>query len=420
MLAKRPFNKRPIPSTQFPAAIEALEGRMLMSVGPQITHTTADNRGQVIMQFNQYLDANTVNANTVHIFTAGVSGNPANTDHVQQPVTVSYEQVFNQIIVTANLPQNTPYEVVVQGSNIENSTDTEEVDGEFNGADNPSGNGKRGGSYRFVTSIAGNNKVAVFSPNIYPSFEVALATKAEDNVTITNFLHYANAGLWDGTLINRDVVQGQNGSEFGIFQAGEFNVTAANGIGVIQSQGNFTPNKNDFTNTAYTLSMATAGGIASDAFFFNAVNNPFLDGAESGGPYDAFGQVLSTSNPLIQDSFQAIYTATTVDISGRKFITQNPQLAPAAGEFTNLPTQGAAATPGSVVRDVADTTLTFTRVAIEMTIGIAQTTQTVGATVPAVANNLQYAAPPAQAGGSAPADGSDGLLGAVSSARLVL
>lgn len=426
MLAKRNLTKRHIPYRGFVAAVEALETRVLMSAYPQITSTIADNRGLVTMKVSQDLDTNTVNSNTVSVYTAGPSGNPANSDHVLQPSALSFETVpiIYAITVQVNLPQNTPYEVVVRGSQIENSTDTAEMDGEFDGANNPSGNGIQGGTYRFVTSLA-TSKTAVFYPNDSSPFQVALASKAQDNAVVSNFLKYANDGLWDGTLINLDQIEGQNGSTIGIFQAGQFNLTSPNGIGLVPNLGNITPTMNDFTNVAYTLSMRTVNGVASNAFFFNAVNNPSLDTSQGGGPFDAFGEVVSSSNLVVQDSFLVQYDAATVDLSHHLVVTGNSQLAGLASDFTSMPTQGSTSA-GSVAQNLAKAVLVFTRVAIESAIGAAITTPFVGssdrpaAAAAAVANNLQYAAPPAQAGGSAPADGSDGLLGAVSSARLVL
>jgi cyclophilin family peptidyl-prolyl cis-trans isomerase len=421
MLAKRRLNKRPSPSTRFPAAIEALERRVLMSASPIITHATADNRGQTILQFsNGDLDANTVNANTISVYTAGPSGNPANSDHVLQPSTVAYQSVTNVVTITANLPLNTPYEVVVRGSQIENIGDTAELDGEFNGARNPSGNGVQGGTYRFVTSIA-SSKTAVFYPSDSAAFEVALASKSQDNVVVSNFLKYANAGLWDGTLINLDQVQGQNGSTIGIFQAGQFNLTTPNGIGLVPNLGNITPTTNDFTNVAYTLSMRTVNGVGSNAFFFNAVNNPSLDSSQGGGPFDAFGELVSSSNTVVQDSFLVQYNTEMVDLSNRQVVKGNPQLAGLHYEFTSVPTTGNTSV-AQVAYSLAQSTLIFTRIAIESAVSAAITTPFIGASVrPAVAaSNLQYAPTTDQSAPVTAGDGGGNLLDAADGVRLML
>src|ERR1700683_4989846 len=120
--------------------MEGLEDRVLMTVLPVIDSALADNRGKVTLTVNKELNPSTVNSQSVLIYTAGPSGNPADSDHVQQSATVSFNTTKKQIVAKATLPAGTPYEVVVK-SRIVTDNGGHNLDGEFNGATVPSGNG---------------------------------------------------------------------------------------------------------------------------------------------------------------------------------------------------------------------------------------------------------------------------------------
>jgi cyclophilin family peptidyl-prolyl cis-trans isomerase len=353
----------------------------------------------------------------VDIFTAGPSGNPANSDHVQQPATVSYDNgPLNRIIITATLPAPTSYEVVVKGTQIKDVTDSKELDGEFNGSGNPSGNGVQGGTYRFVTQISAG-KVAIYSFAGYGQINVKLATKAQDSATITNFLHYANQGLWDQTFINRSITPGNSG--LGIVQGGSYTYDpSSNQLGQVTSLGTFTPEPNDFGNVTDTLAMAMSGGrIASNAWFFNAVSNPSLDTptaqSVTGGYYDAFGII---SNPGGAAVLAQIYALPSVDIS--------PQVTGSDGnlEFENVPTSGPMGTADELDSNFAQYDVQLTRLAIKMAADPAVATPFIAAAAaaaPFAATNLQYASAPDQASAGA-GTGDVGVLDAPSSVLIKL
>jgi cyclophilin family peptidyl-prolyl cis-trans isomerase len=364
-------------------ALEALEGRVLMSGAPEIARAIADNRGQVTLIFNEELNTASVNKQSVEIFTAGPSGNPANGDHIQQKVNITYYTdvpgtASSGIIATVKhgLPAGTPYELVVKDTVTDN--DGVPLQGTFNGASNFSGNGAPG-TYRFVTGGEGQ-KTAIFATANGPMYVNLIAT-ATAPALVKNFLAYANAGAWDNTFFNRLTTVDNSG--YGIIQGGSYTIAGPKQLGTVPdlstpSTGVPADTSTGLSNaTVGTLSMGIPGGsdAATNAFFFNYTSNANLN-TQNGG-YSVIGQIAS-GDAVSQAILASLTGLTTVDISSRQLVNS-----PGNPEFTNVPTLlqnfGTPPTAGNFVNDLEGAPLFVTRVSVEMAISAAAQTPIVAA-----------------------------------------
>jgi|GEM_PF-7005255 len=346
-------------------AMESLEVRRLLSDGPIINKIIADNRGEALLQVQSFFSEQIfiTSNNAAQVFVAGPSGNPANSDHVQVPSTISYDQSSGNIIINANLPSASPYEVIVKSKDVFDQNNNH-LDGEFNSDTTPSGNGSSGGNLRFVTAAYNDNhKIGIFNSNL-GVLEVALIKKSEDPATISNFQRYANKGLWDGIFVNRSLLQTNPGT-FGIVQAGNYNL-ANNGatVGVVSDLGDFTPSA-DGSNTAFTLAMGlNQNGQASNTFFFNTADNS--SELDSGG-YPVIGSVTT---PLGDQILSTINAANTTDLSPLIDAPANPGKQETI-EFSNVPYISAFRGKNYVYNNKAAELEFFNRVSIAMKVGAA-------------------------------------------------
>ena len=103
-------------------------------------------------------------------------------------------------------------------------------------------------------------------------------------ITVSNFLKYANAGRYEGTIFHR-CIRGF------MIQCGEFPPGAAR-------KPDRDPIKNEAANGLLnlrgTLAMARTGEVdsATTQFFINTADNPFLDHGPRGFGYAVFGSVI--------------------------------------------------------------------------------------------------------------------------------
>src|SRR5581483_4573982 len=110
-----------------------------------------------------------------------------------------YRADLDRINIKAALPAGTKYRVNVKGSLVKGA-DGVLLDGEFNGALVPSGNGTPGGNYKFQTAVSAT-KVARFT-TVEGAINVQLFSTQTPH-TVANFLSYANEGDWDNTFFHR-------------------------------------------------------------------------------------------------------------------------------------------------------------------------------------------------------------------------
>ena len=122
---------------------------------------------------------------------------------------------------------------------------------------------------------------------------------ADKPVTVQNFLRYVESGAYQDMLMHRwvagFVLQGG-----GFYTANRFatnaNISAVPNFGAITNEYGI---GRTFSNLYGTLAMARVGGLtnsASSQWFFNLVDNAFLDTVDGG--FTVFGQVVLGTNVL--------------------------------------------------------------------------------------------------------------------------
>ena len=276
----------PIPVRSQRRGIETLEHRTLMAAGPQITDVFADNRGQVVLTVDAKLDRKSVTSKSVQI----------TADGERQKAKVSYAPKTRQITVTAaNVESDTPYTIRLLSKRIKD-TKGNRLDGEFNGAGEPSGNGKAGGDYVATTTPA-DETVARFS-TIYGNIDVDLFDD-QAPLTVANFARYANEGLWDSTFFHRSV------NNF-VIQGGGFKLDAKeNSVDEIKAYPAVKnePHPNAPGNVRGTIAMAKLGdnpNSATNQWFFNLGDNRANLDNQNGG-FTAFGRINSNAGLKVLD-----------------------------------------------------------------------------------------------------------------------
>lgn len=285
--------------------MESLENRVLLNGAPQVSAILADNRGQARLTVTAALNRDTVNTNTCSILTAGADGVFKTADDVKQAATVKYRAAKNEILIRANLPADTPYRVLVKGNQVK-SVDGVALDGEFNGQNVLSGNGKAGGRFQFRTANRAI-KTAIFQ-FAQGDIRVNLFT-AETPGTVSNFFNYANAGQWDGTVIHRSV----NSPFPFVIQGGGFRVNAAGDSMVSAANFGEITNEPGISNIRGTIAMAKVAGnpdSATNQWFFNVGDNSSNLDNQNGG-FTAFGRIINQAGLNLMDQINAADTVGT-------------------------------------------------------------------------------------------------------------
>ena len=126
-----------------------------------------------------------------------------------------------------------------------------------------------------------------FSTNV-GSFDVALFDEAAP-ITVANFLDYVNSGVYDNSIIHRSVpsfvIQGGGyGTDLSALPANDPII-----------------NESSISNTRGTIAMARTQDpdSATNQWFFNVVDNDFLD--DQSGGFAVFGEVLGDGMSVISD-----------------------------------------------------------------------------------------------------------------------
>ncbi len=278
--------------------IEALEGRTLLSAGPQIINTFADNRGQVVLSADADLNGAGINYDSCRMFTAGPDGLFRTADDVRLSPLVQYNADTRQIVMQADLPADTPYRVNIR-ANMVTGVNMAWLDGEFHGGKVASGDGQAGGNYKFISNPSAL-KVARFT-TITGAMNVQLDPQVAP-ITVGNFTNYANNGMWDGTFFQRS-----EKTPLHVLQGGGYTVTSANQVDAL---GKYDPivMEQGLSNVAYTIAMARSSDLnsASNQWFFNTADNTNLDTLNGG--YSAFGAVAGTPGRAVLDRLAAYRT----------------------------------------------------------------------------------------------------------------
>lgn len=266
--------------------IESLEQRRLLSVPPHVVNTFADNRGRIVIRFDQEMDRSTVNTDSVILYTTTANG------QATPDLRVSLNSAGTQLTVrtVAELRANRAYKLKLVANKIR-GVNGARLDGEFVSFSKPSGDGVPGGDYFFSAKPYTDKFVARYTTSLGIMDVRLFADKAPK--TVANFMKYANAGRYDLSVFHRSVKSPPN--PFGTIQGGAMYDT-------LQTIEPFATipleSAAGLSNARGTLSMYGPSGpnSATSQWFFNTTNNPSLDGS-----FAVFGEVVNQSSRRMMD-----------------------------------------------------------------------------------------------------------------------
>lgn len=275
--------------------MESLEERQLLSASPHVKNTFADNRGQVVIRFDQEMDRSTINANSVKMYLTTSNGNEITTS-----LKLSVNKAGTQLTVRPlnELKANREYKLKLVANRIR-SAKGGRLDGEFVSFAKLSGDGVAGGDYFFSARPYTDKFIARYTTSLGIIDINLLAAQAP--ITVANFLKYANSGAWDRTIFHRSlpgfIIQGGHIT----FENGSFG-EITDDFGKIVNEFHTNP-----SNIRGTIAMAKLPGdpdSASREWFFNfADNRANLDNQNEG--FTVFGQICTTSGFRTLDRLEA-------------------------------------------------------------------------------------------------------------------
>jgi len=287
------------------AMVESLEDRCLLSVAaPHVVSFYADNRGLMTIKLDQKLNPTSVSSKSVKVWKA-TSG----ADAAISNASIKYAAKSRTITINAHTPADTVLKVRLLSKLIKN-TDGARLDGEFK-ATGKSGNGRPGGDWFAMTQNTpdGTDPTARFTTNL-GNMDVLLFRTVNSDVsqnrgtpiTVANFINYANAGDWDGTVFHRSV------ANF-VIQGGGFKVDSTNRYSVVHNNPPTITNEPKGAarpanpgNAFGTIAMArTDDGnpatndfdTATDQWYFNSNTNGNASLDTNHGGFTAFGQITN-------------------------------------------------------------------------------------------------------------------------------
>ena len=289
-----------------PLQLEQLEQRILFSGDcPVIEEIEADNRGMIVLQASESLVERFVQDDSVIITTAGGDLIFDTNDDVQHDASVTYDRDQQQIrILAEGIDADVRYRVELISEDIIGRTSLMTLDGEFNGADMPTGDGEAGGNLVFFTSSPAE-QVARFT-TVLGDIDVRLFGDITPQ-TVANFLNYANNQHWDGTIFHRSV------NNF-VIQGGGFSSEAP-----FDRFETDPPVQNEFerSNIRGTIAMAKLGGdpnSATDQWFFNLTNNGNTLDGQNGG-FTVFGEITDADGLAVMDAIAALTRVSATNVN---------------------------------------------------------------------------------------------------------
>lgn len=289
-----------------PVHFESLEPRLLLSADcPVIDGIIADNRGLIELSvMNEPLRPASVNSGSVRVTTAGSDQLFGTNDDVLEDIDVSYDPDEGVIRIVADIEADTRYQVRLISSLIQGRNGMS-LDGEFNGADMPTGDGTAGGDLVFFARRAAD-PIARFRTAL-GDIDVQLFPETTP-ITVQNFFNYANSGRYDGTLFHRLV-------EDFVIQGGGF--TAEPPFEQVEEDD---PIQNEpfLSNTRGTIGLAKLGGqpnSGTSQWYFNLTDNSSNLDNQNGG-FTVFGEILDDEGLAIMDMLGMLETFDASSLQG--------------------------------------------------------------------------------------------------------
>ena len=331
--------------------MEPLENRRLFA-SPVAVVAFADNRGDVQVKFDQPLRESTVNTRSVMMFLPGADNQFLTADDVKVNGRVRLitggQRVWFQPNEEVPFPPGSRFAFVIKASRVRSEAG-ERIDGEWNGAGVPSGDGQAGGHFAIISSRdKGPQPRARFSTQV-GNIDVRLFGD-QTPANVANFLSYANEGSYDNTVVQRNL------PGF-IWQTGGYRVTDANAFEQIPSKTPVINEPSPTQATRGTISLArpddnnpATDDRGTNQFFFNLVNNESNLGSQNGG-FTEFGEVMNTASLAVMDNVSQFPT-----------IDGDPNDTP--GVFDDLAVQNSNITLEAVDADPGATLVLIHRVAV--------------------------------------------------------
>jgi cyclophilin family peptidyl-prolyl cis-trans isomerase len=287
--------------------IEPLESRKLFAAA-HITSIVTDNRGEVNVTFDQPLNPLTVKTSNIQMHTAGGDGVFGTADDLKITgvvrLKVGNRRIWFRPSVAVPFVANSTYSFKITSKNVKDAQGNR-IDGEFNGPGLAGGDGVAGGDTLFLSKRDKTGQTARFS-TVAGNIDVNLDLVNTPG-TVSNFLTYANNGLYDFSFIHRSIV---TPTPF-VIQGGGFNASLTDntvtGLGVIPT-GPAIQNEFHTSNTRGTIAMAKLGGdpnSATDQWFFNLGDNASNLDTQNGG-FTVFGSVKNAGGLATMDAIAAL------------------------------------------------------------------------------------------------------------------
>jgi peptidyl-prolyl cis-trans isomerase A (cyclophilin A) len=296
--------------------VEALEDRTHFAAAPvRVVGIIADNRGEVQIRVNKILAAGTVNRKSFRCFIGGPDGSLGTADDVQVPAAVSYDAATKTMTLRCSVPADTNYRVKLYASGITDA-DGLHLDGEFSGT-YPTGNSIAGGDLQFRTKRDSSNKPIARITTSDGLITVRLNKKAAP-ATVANFIAYANATRYDGSVFHRNS-KSELHSQINVLQTGglysDFSSVPAFAPVALEA---------GLPNLAGSLAMARSDdhgdpaqtNTATSSFFINVTDNPKLNPNNGDPNWSQFGYAVFGSIISGMDVVQKVFALPTTNLGG--------------------------------------------------------------------------------------------------------
>ncbi|MGP1346492.1 MAG: peptidylprolyl isomerase [Phycisphaerales bacterium] len=273
---------------------------------PRVTSITVDNRGRIVLEFDRAMQPiGFQNNQAIQVRGAGADGISGTAD--DRTVSVDAELDFDTrrtLIVDADTDPDERYSFLLRSA-FALDMQGNELDGEFNGQDEQTGDGAVGGDLEFFTRPPEGNPIARFE-TVAGRIDVELFAD-QTPLTVENFFDYANSGVWDETFVHR-LADGF------VWQGGGFNSRTFNAI----PDNAPVLNEPGVSNVRGTIAMAKLGGqpnSATNEWFFNLANNSANLDFQNGG-FTAFGKILGSSGLAVMDEIAEFPTIDATSVNG--------------------------------------------------------------------------------------------------------
>lgn len=297
--------------------IDTLEPRRLFAGSLlRVSSVTADNRGEILVQFSER--ATGVKGAAFQVYTAGADGKLYTSDDKRETVGFTYSKGKKLLRIIANLTKDTPYRLKLDGkSRIRKESDNSLLDGDFVSGTRASGDGVAGGNYEMQVTRDKSATPTVKMRTALGDINLRIR-KDVAPISADAFLVLLNKGSFDRLLITRsvgDIIQlggiQYNGNGDTTDSLADLTETVA------KEFGDEVPVLSNIRGTV-SFARSSTTGAASTEFFFNLGDNSPFDEAGGGGP-SAFAPFAEVTTSQGFDTLDAVAAKETVGLNAGGF-----------------------------------------------------------------------------------------------------